>query len=229
MKLLPILLLFLCTLGTSLAAQEVDSIAIDTTSLVDSLQQTPPISTTDSLAVTPTKKKKSGLFSRGGPRSPRKALLLSLIIPGGGQFYNKRYWKVPIVYAAVGGMIYLVDQNTKDYKFVRDEYIKRVDGDPETVDFFEQYNWTDADIKNLRDQYNKNKELAYIGLVAVHLLSAVEAFVDAHLRDFEINEDLGLRLEPSIENSLQGPVMGFGVSLQFQRKKTPQPIDFFNK
>ncbi len=174
------------------------------------------------------KKKRFRFFGHRKNPNPKKALILGLVIPGAGQIYNQRYWKLPLVYGAYAGMIYLVDYNTDQYRFVRDEYIKRVDNDPETVDIFAEFSWTEQEIRALRDSYNKNKELSYIGLFAVHILASLEGYIDAHLIDFQVTEDLSLRLSPSMQQmSTQGVALGLGVSLNLQKRSPRQPKPFY--
>lgn len=120
---------------------------------------------------------------------PKKAATLSLVLPGAGQLYNKRWWKVPLVYGAMGGMVYSIDYNTRNYRRFRDAYILALKGLPHE---FSQFNLETTAIKRYRDQFDKRRQLSWIGLVAVHLLQAAEAFVDAHLMQFDVSDDLSL-------------------------------------
>lgn len=174
-------------------------------------------------------KKKMGfigrIFKKDYP-SPKKAAYLSLAFPGLGQAYNKRYWKLPIVYAAYGGLIYGITFNTSEYRRYRDAYAAELAG--EEHEFSNIPSADAATLKRFRDGNRKNMELTYIGLVILHLLQATEAFVDAHLISFDVSDDLSLDLNPSFEyqNVYTGPTLGLGISLHPRNKKTPQPKPF---
>lgn len=120
---------------------------------------------------------------------PKRAATLSLVLPGAGQLYNKRWWKVPLVYGAMGGMVYSIDYNTRNYRSFRDAYILALQGKPHE---FSQFNLETDALRRYRDQFDKRRQLSWIGLVAIHLLQAAEAFVDAHLMQFDVSDDLSL-------------------------------------
>ncbi len=144
---------------------------------------------------------------------PSKALGLSLVLPGAGQAYNDKHWKIPIVYGALGGLSYLVSTNSKLYRRYKQAYIYRLDEDESTIDEFDGI-ITDANvIRRERDAYRKNLERAYAGLFIVYILNGIDAFVDAHLDGFNIDEDFGMKLRPSIrESDIGGRVWVSGLS-----------------
>lgn len=127
---------------------------------------------------------------------PTKAVLLS-IIPGGGQIYNRKWWKLPIIYAGLGVSGYFIYINAVKTTNFRNEY------------FFRRYNakeyynpefstYTDEGVLSLRNYHRRNMEIA-IGVCAIiYLLNFVDALVDAHLFDFDISDDLSLRISPAI-------------------------------
>lgn len=189
----------------------------------------------DSTTVTTTdqkKKKKKKLFRNFFKKDyphPKKAMFMSFIVPGAGQIYNKKYWKAPIAIGATVTMIIIVRDNTQNYRFLRDEYTARLDDDDSTVPAANLVNWANEDIRRERDRWNKWKEMSYIGLVLVQALGGVDAFVDAHLAGYSINEDLTLKLKPTLESStVFGPTLGFGIKLQLNAPSTPQPKPFYN-
>ena len=158
---------------------------------------------------------------------PKKAALFS-IVPGGGQIYNKRWWKLPLVYGAFGGLIYSIDYNQGRYRRLRDALqLKRMDMDHE-------FTGTSIDseqaLLSLRDEFDKNTQLSYIGLVFVYLLQSMEAYVDAHLKNFDVSDDLSLQLKPQMEviPALGQPVMGIGLSIDIGKpnKTIVPPVDF---
>jgi len=184
----------------------------------DSLQQPADSSLTDSLgqAEGPVKE---NWFQRDYP-APKKAALLSLIVPGGGQMYNKRWWKVPLVYGAVIGMGFTIDYNQDLYRRLRDALENKRNNLPHE---FEGTNIdNERSLRSLRDRYDKNTQLAYVGMFLVYTLQAMEAFVDAHLKSFDISEDLSLRVEPRFElHGLAGPTFGIGVSIPIGQRTSP--------
>lgn len=144
--------------------------------------------------------------------NPRKAAMWA-IIPGGGQVYNRRWWKLPFVYGAFVGMGYLIDYNQSRYRRLRTALdLKRKGLEHE----FTGTSLDDAGtLRILRDQYDKRTQLSYIGTVIVYGLQAMEAFTDAHLRTFDISDDLSLQLRPSLESQPNSviPAPGVGVRL----------------
>ena len=180
----------------------------DTDTPVDSLNLT-SIESKDTLS----KKEKRKYQRELNDHSPKKALLFSVGLPGAGQVYNRHYWKLPIVYGALGGMTYLVITNTQELKRFRTAYLHRVDGDPDTVDEFVGI-YTDSGLASLRDQALGNVELSYIGLSLAYILTAVDAFVGAHLKTFDINDDLSLGIQPGLmQVGYGGPAVGLSAKL----------------
>jgi hypothetical protein len=146
---------------------------------------------TTTLDSMPVKVKKTSIFSG----RPGKALMYSLIIPGTGQIYNKSYLRVPFVWGAVGGMGYLVHKNTQEYKCLRDAYKASIDGEPYTFpDHCSQYDMitNPSQLKTLRDEKNEDRQLSIVGFTLVWLANGIDAFVNAHLKEFDVNEDLSI-------------------------------------
>lgn len=134
-----------------------------------------------------TKKEKGNLaYPDSLDHSPKKALFLSLAFPGLGQAYNKKYFKMPIVYAAFGGVGYWIYYNNSAYR--------------ESLDRYEE----DQTTNNERyvKFYRRQLELSFITLVGVYALQVVDAYVDAHLFYWDMNPNLSLRVEPSFEPTL---------------------------
>lgn len=153
------------------------------------------------------------LFKTDYP-NPKKALLLSAAFPGGGQIYNKGWWKLPFVWGGYALLIYSVDFNTRNYKLLRDAYIAELEGREHP---FSGTRLQANDLKRLRDQYDKNKQLSYIGIVALHLVQSAEAFVDAHLKTFDVSDDLSLKVKPAIQEIPgDAPAAGVGFVLMWR-------------
>jgi hypothetical protein len=140
----------------------------------------------------PKKKGFIGRFFADYP-NPNKALYAALAFPGGGQLYNKRWWKVPLAYGGYAAFLIAIDRNTKRYRLYRDAYIAELRGEQHP---FSGTGLDAGDLRRIRDGYDKNKQLSYIGLFATHLVVTAEAFVDAHLRSFDVSDDLSLQLAP---------------------------------
>jgi hypothetical protein len=157
--------------------------------------------------------KKKGSIFQG---RPGKSLLFSMLVPGTGQIYNKSYLRVPFVWGAVGGMGYLLYYTSKRYQISRDAYIAAVDNLPyPSVDgkkwgetFANQINnATDAaDIRPVRDRANKYRQQAIVGFSLVWLAQGIDAFVDAHLKTFDVNNDLSIDFSPRLDDDPYAPM-----------------------
>jgi hypothetical protein len=142
--------------------------------------------------------------------SPHKATMYSALLPGLGQVYNKKYWKLPIIYGATGILIYAFDFNNDQYNKYKNAY---ADMDAGKITVFEGY--TEKSILlRLKDNYRRNRDLNVILLGAVYLLNVVDATVDAHLFDYEITDDLSLNVQPAIKRSFDYQNT-YGLSLRF--------------
>ena len=129
--------------------------------------------------------------------SPKKATLLSVFLPGAGQAYNKKYWKIPIVYAAGGALVYSVIFYTKQYNNFKAAYSERITTGYNVDGFYNQFQT--PTLQNFRDSYRYNRDLSYIGIGAVYILQLVDAAVDAHFFDFKITDDLSLNIQPTYQ------------------------------
>ncbi|WP_315162674.1 DUF5683 domain-containing protein [Capnocytophaga leadbetteri] len=154
------------------------------------------------------------------PLSPAKAAFYSAVIPGLGQIYNKSYWKVPLVYAAIGTPIYFYIQNSKEYDRYLTAYKRRQQG--YTDDEFYGNSSTGQPLLStdgLRrgiQFYRRNKELSILIGIGMYALNVIEANVDAHLKQFNVDERLSL--EPYIQTDyLTQPQ--FGLTLTYKTKK----------
>ncbi|MFB6454531.1 DUF5683 domain-containing protein [Chitinophaga sp. Hz27] len=156
--------------------------------------------------------------------SPRKAALYSAVLPGLGQAYNKEYWKIPLVYAAIGTCTGFFIFNMKEYKRYRDAYRIRILNNPDIHDEFETiYPRTypaDA-IKVIRDQYRSYVDYSVLFFVLSYGLNIVDATVFAHLRSFDISDDLSFRVSPTIINNR---TLGIGVNISIGGKKNRQGL-----
>ncbi len=127
--------------------------------------------------------------------SPVRAAMLSATLPGLGQVYNRKYWKVPIIYAGFGTLLYFVDFNSTNYNKWRKAWLARVDGNPNTVDDFPLHS-TDV-LERAMNFYRRNLEITYILSAALYLLNILDASVDAHLMNFDVGETLSFGVQPA--------------------------------
>lgn len=147
-----------------------------------------------------------------------RAALMSAILPGAGQVYNKSYWKVPILYGGVAALIYFINFNQTNYKTFKTAYIYRSDRDTNTVDEFPNY--TNDDLLVRRDYYRRNRDLCYIVTGVVYVLNIIDAYVDAHLKDFDVSDDLSLHTKPYLNLDIRGEaVAGITFCLKIGKSK----------
>lgn len=143
----------------------------------------------------------------------RRATVMSALLPGLGQAYNKKYWKIPIIYAGLGSFAYFYIVNNREYTYYRDN-LKAIYDDDSTT--FNTTNYQDWQLQSLKDQYKKNRDLSLIGFFAVYLLNIIDANVDGHLSTFDVSDNLGLHIEPWIHPKNNNRGTGSGVyGLQF--------------
>ncbi|MBK6996412.1 MAG: hypothetical protein IPH31_16325 [Lewinellaceae bacterium] len=159
------------------------------------------------------------VFHKGYP-NPRTAALLSFVLPGAGQAYNKKWWKVPLVWGALGGIGYFTFDTQNTYHELRDAYKTIVNGGtPEAP-----YDGFDAPrLRSYRDTFRGYTEKWYLALGVTYLLAVTDAFVDAHLARFDVSDDLSLQLKPSMESTGGSPYFGFGVSLSIKTPTAKSP------
>lgn len=130
-------------------------------------------------------------------KNPKLASWLSAGIPGAGQVYNEKYWKVPIVYSALGGSLYLINHNHRQYKRFLKAYQADNDDDETTVSEFEGTRSAD-NVAHYKDQFRRNRDLAVISFAAIYVLNILDASVDAHLSDYDISDDLSFYTVPKV-------------------------------
>ena len=159
--------------------------------------------------------------------NPKRALWLALVIPGGGQIYNRKYWKLPIVYGGFIGCLYAMNWNNTMYKDYSQALIDLVDNDPGTQSYNQflhlgtQITPANASryediFKKRKDKFRRWRDLSFFVMVGVYALSVIDAYVDAELSVFDISDDLSLRVEPTIINnhSSANPFDASSVGLQ---------------
>ena len=137
---------------------------------------------------------------------PKKAGLYSAILPGSGQVYTKKYWKVPVIYGGLITSAYYINESNDLYQFYKSTYLNRLDGD-----FSDNLNYSDSDLRTLTEHYRRNREVSALLFTLTYILNIIDASVNAHLFDYDVSEDLSLHIHPvyfSKENAS-------GISLSF--------------
>jgi Family of unknown function (DUF5683) len=181
-------------------------------------------------AKTAVKKEKVNIFSidTSKPYSPKIAILRSAILPGWGQATNKKYWKMPIVYGALGTTAYIFFRNIKQFKEANAAYKNAIDGIdsnnsliPEP--YFGVLNQPEL-IKNFRNEVRQNVDYSVLFFIAFWGLNVVDAAVDAHLKTFDVSDNLSLQIKPGY--SPMANTNGISLVLNIGKVKTKQVPSF---
>lgn len=162
------------------------------------------ITTRDSAkTITPAAQRDSIVIDKKREHDPRKAAFYSAVLPGMGQVYNRDYWKVPIVYAALGVSTGVFLFNMDNYRTFRDAYRVRMANidNPNFTDEWKQKNYTPENLKYLRDAYRQYVDYSVLVFVLAYGLNIVDATVFAHLKQFDMSDDLSMRLSPKVFNN----------------------------
>lgn len=151
---------------------------------------------------------------------PRKATLYSAVFPGLGQIYNRKFWKVPIIYGIGGAIIYTYFYNQKYFLDLRDAYneIYYMDTPPEQYEF--RGRLITHDIKGVfyraMDNARTDRDYSVVGIGALYFLNIIDAMIDAHFYEYDVSDEISLKLEPSlIETNAFACTMGLKLSLKF--------------
>lgn len=166
-------------------------------------------------------------YSTNDVSNVKKATTLACIFPGAGQIYNRSYWKVPFVVGGFASMIYCIDWNNRGFQRFKKAYNLLADYEQHPdkypngpTDEF-QGRYSASYIKNMRDNFRRNRDLCIIISGALYALQIIDAHVDAHLKDYDISDDLTMNLEPLVDYpyipsmNANRPVFGFNMSLKF--------------
>lgn len=194
------------------------------------------ISTIDTIHFEPSLKKEKVRrdWSTWRP-DPKRALWLAVVIPGAGQIYNRKFWKLPIVYGGFVGCAYAMSWNNQMYKDYSQAFLDLSDNNPATQSYnqflhlgtkIESENDSKAErfrnlFKRRKDYYRRYRDLSFFIMVGVYALSVIDAYVDASLSDFDISKDLTLRVSPTMinnsndRNPIRSNALGLQCSLNF--------------
>lgn len=145
--------------------------------------------------------KKDTSVSELSNKRANKAALMSALVPGFGQAYNHKYWKLPILYCGFGFLIYLIGTNDKAYKDYRTAIKYRNDSDPLTIDNYPRF--TAQDLVVRKDFYRRNRDLSIILTGVLYTLNIVDAYVDSQLLNFDVSDNLSIHSSPFLFQSNQ--------------------------
>ncbi|MCH5301846.1 MAG: hypothetical protein J1E77_03305 [Prevotella sp.] len=141
--------------------------------------------------------------------SPQRAMWLAMVLPGAGQIYNRKYWKLPIIYGGFMGCVYAMSWNNMMYKDYAQAYLDIMDDDP-TTDSYNKFlhlgrqitSANEEQYKNIfkkrKDRFRRYRDMSFFVMVGVYALSVIDAYVDAELSVFDISKDLSLKVEPAV-------------------------------
>lgn len=154
--------------------------------------------------------------------NPTKATWLALVIPGGGQIYNRKYWKLPIFYGGFAGCAYALTWNSKMYKDYSTAYKDAMNGNMQSSSITDLlppgYTISETQLKELlrkrKDTYRRYRDLSIFAFIGVYLLSVIDAYVDAELSNFDITPDLSMKVEPAVINTQTSNSSNRSVGLQ---------------
>ncbi|MBQ2208754.1 MAG: hypothetical protein II404_02180 [Prevotella sp.] len=162
----------------------------------------------DTTSVVVRKEKKKRDWNTWKP-NPQRALWLALVLPGAGQIYNRKFWKLPIIYGGFIGCIYALTWNNMMYKDYSQAYLDIMDDDPGTASYNkflhlgrvitpqneEKYKEI---FKSRKDKYRRWRDMSFFVMLGVYAISVIDAYVDAELSAFDISKDLSLKVEPAV-------------------------------
>lgn len=218
---------------TTAAAQQPVGTAVDSTFILPddkgiiSLEAADP--TIDTIHITPADEpmpQRVGRDWKTWRPDPKKALWLAVVLPGAGQIYNRKYWKLPIIYGGFVGSIYAMRWNNQMYRDYSQAYLDIVDNDPSTQSYNQFLHLgmqvTDSNAKTFeelfrkrKDYYRRYRDLSFFVLIGVYAISIIDAYVDASLSDFDISDDLSLRITPAIikDELYRNPTKASGIGV----------------
>ncbi len=216
-------------LGTTQAMAQKDSLAVESLNLEDSITID---SASLSKALAPKALRKKRNWATWRPDTKR-AMWLALVLPGAGQIYNRKYWKLPIIYGGFVGCAYAMSWNNQMYHDYSQAYLDIMDDDPNTQSY-NQFLHLGAQIdasnierykeifRKRKDRYRRWRDMSMFVMIGVYAFSVIDAYVDASLSEFDISDDLSLRVEPTVinnnqrtSNPLRSSTLGLQCSLTF--------------
>lgn len=166
-------------------------------------------------------KKKTETF-----HSPRKATIYSAVLPGLGQIYNRKYWKVPLVYGGFAALGYFINFNNEEYVKYRQAYSDIIDDDPNTISYTrltvnpgflepDKIGQFTERLRSAKDYWRRNRDLVVIGTVVFYAVNIIDASVDAHFFNFDISDDLTINWTPGQIMCMDNKLIGIHCRITF--------------
>jgi hypothetical protein len=147
------------------------------------------------------------------PLRPAKAAFYSAIFPGLGQIYNKKYWKLPLVYGAIGTSVYFYIDSQKNYTIYRDEYKNRLEGNTSNSEYLA--NLSNSQLISAQKQFQRNRDLSALFIVGFYVLNIIDANIDAALSQFNVSENLAFKPAINFRNENLKSDFGFACIYSF--------------
>ena len=215
LRILLLLLIVWCSGVSTLLAQEQELVSTDSVSMLSPADSANIAAVSDSLL---TASIETSLKRERYIPDPIRAMWLGLVFPGGGQIYNHKYWKLPIIYGGFLGCVYALTWNSQMLHDYSQAYLDIMDSDPATKSYEKMlpigYSIVGKEerfkniFRNKKNFFRRNRDLSLFAFAGVYLLAVVDAYVDAELSTFDISTDLSLHIEPTFIQTL--PTQTFG-------------------
>lgn len=151
--------------------------------------------------------------------SPKLAATLSAVVPGLGQAYNKKYWKIPVIYAGMGTLIYLTYRNNKYYQDFKNAYKELSQTNPNGFYYMYNTTFTLSGLDAGKNYYRRYRDMYAIFTVGAYFLNIIDATVDAYLFDFDVSDNLALRIQPTFINHFENSDLAAGIKICINYKK----------
>ena len=160
--------------------------------------------------------------------NPSRAVWLGALVPGLGQIYNKKYWKLPLLYGGFAGLIYAISWNGRMYNDYKNAYLDITDNNPNTTSYLnllppgQRNSYTTAELtnalKNKENTFRRYRDLSMICAIGLYAISMIDAYVDAQLSDFDVSPDLSMKIAPTLLNNNNLQQGGLNASLGMKLK-----------
>lgn len=204
-----------CSGASALLAQEQEVLLVDSIDKISVLDSARVVAVSDSLLQASIE---SSLKQERFVPDPIRSMWLGLVFPGGGQIYNRKYWKLPIIYGGFLGCVYALTWNSQMLHDYSQAYLDIMDSDPNTKSYEKMlpigYDISGREerfktiFKNKKNFFRRNRDLSIFAFAGVYLLAVIDAYVDGELSTFDISDDLSLHLEPTIMQTSSAKTLG---------------------
>lgn len=171
----------------------------------------------DTVLLSPAERDTVQLNAYAQRYNPSKAILFAAVLPGAGQVYTKKYWKLPLVYGGIGFTAYYINVYQDGYLKYRNELFYNLENDLEgETDLNPNTGFTTSQLRTITDRYRRERDFMIIVMVGVYVLQMIDAHVDTHLKEFDLNPNLHVRFEPTYyQDPLAGRLGGVAVKFRF--------------